>query len=62
MVEARKGYAEDKEEEVKFLERSIEELEYVINVLENKVCELVLTFIVVTLLSCYWDSSLMSSV
>lgn len=33
----RKVQAEEKEEEVKLLERSIEELEYTINVLEQKV-------------------------
>ena len=37
MAESRKTYAEDKEAEVKLLERSVEELEYTINVLENKV-------------------------
>lgn len=37
MAESRKVYAEDKETEVKLLERSVEELECTINVLENKV-------------------------
>ena len=37
MAESRKTYAEDKEAEVKLLERSVEELECTINVLENKV-------------------------
>lgn len=37
MAETRKIYAEDKEAEVKLLERSIEELESTVNVLENKV-------------------------
>lgn len=37
MAESRRIYAEDKEEEVKLLERSVEELECTINVLENKV-------------------------
>jgi len=37
VAETRKIYAEDKEEEVKLLERSVEELESTINVLENKV-------------------------
>ncbi|XP_057959011.1 kinesin-like protein KIN-12C isoform X2 [Malania oleifera] len=38
--EASKLYAEQKEEEVKILERSVEELEFTINVLEKKVCEM----------------------
>lgn len=37
MAEARKAYAEDKETEVRLLERSVEELESTVNVLENKV-------------------------
>lgn len=37
MAESRKMYAEDKEAEVKLLERSVEELECTVNVLENKV-------------------------
>jgi len=37
VAETRRIYAEDKEEEVKLLERSVEELESTINVLENKV-------------------------
>lgn len=37
MAESSKSYAEDKEAEVKLLERSVEELECTINVLENKV-------------------------
>lgn len=37
MAETRKVHAEEKEEEVKLLERSVEELECTINVLENKV-------------------------
>ncbi|CAL1389381.1 unnamed protein product [Linum trigynum] len=36
-IECQKIYAEDKEAEVKLLERSVEELECTINVLENKV-------------------------
>ena len=35
--ESSKLYAEQKEEEVKILERSVDELEGTINVLENKV-------------------------
>ncbi|KAJ8766501.1 hypothetical protein K2173_022560 [Erythroxylum novogranatense] len=38
--EASKLYAEQKEEEVKILENSVEELEYTVNVLEKKVCEM----------------------
>ncbi|OVA13546.1 Kinesin [Macleaya cordata] len=38
--EASKIYAEQKEEEAKILERSVEELEYTINVLEKKVYEM----------------------
>lgn len=37
---ASKMYAEQKEEEVKILERSVEELECTINVLEKKVSSL----------------------
>ncbi|VFQ65808.1 unnamed protein product [Cuscuta campestris] len=37
LAETRKLYAEEKDEEVKLLERSIEELECTVNVLENKV-------------------------
>lgn len=37
MAETRKFLAEDKEAEVKLLERSVEELESTVNVLENKV-------------------------
>lgn len=37
MAETRKNYAEDKEAEIKLLERSVEELESTVNVLENKV-------------------------
>lgn len=36
-AEERETYALDKEEEVKLLERSVEELEHTINVLESKV-------------------------
>lgn len=37
IAESRNIYAEEKEAEVKLLERSVEELEYTVNVLENKV-------------------------
>ena len=37
VAESSKIHAEDKEAEVKLLERSVEELECTINVLENKV-------------------------
>ena len=37
MAESSKVYAEDKEVEVKLLERSVEELECTVNALENKV-------------------------
>jgi kinesin family protein 15 len=37
VAESRMIYAEDKEAEVKLLERSVEELECTVNVLENKV-------------------------
>ena len=37
MAESRKIYAEDREEEVKLLARSVEELESTVNVLENQV-------------------------
>ena len=37
MAESRNIYAEEKESEVRLLERSVEELECTINVLENKV-------------------------
>ncbi|KAG9459911.1 hypothetical protein H6P81_004419 [Aristolochia fimbriata] len=40
LSEASKIYAEQKEEEVKILERSVEELEFTINVLEKKVYEM----------------------
>lgn len=38
IAELRKNYADDKEAEVKLLERSVEELERTVDVLENKVC------------------------
>jgi hypothetical protein len=37
VAESRMIYAEDKEAEVKLLERSVEELDCTVNVLENKV-------------------------
>lgn len=65
IAESRKIYAEEKEAEVKLLERSVEELECTINVLESKVSfERELSHImhippVLVLLSCLTDSHLL---
>ena len=45
MAESRNLYAEEKEAEVKLLERSVEELECTINVLEDKVSVICLFFV-----------------
>lgn len=52
MAESRNLYAEEKEAEVKLLERSVEELECTINVLEDKVSVLCLFFFGSILIQC----------
>lgn len=37
LAEGRKAYAEEKEEEVRLLERSVEEFEFTVNTMESKV-------------------------